>query len=1122
MLIHIHSVKVLYTFDGQNKTNCLARWPRVLNVRTAYLDETTQIGIVDLKTCIQAIVAASPELVATLGQDYTVYAYDYSECDTPLVGQGMLSWVLATPSAPANQSRTCVTGRVCKSILGLFSGGPQETLEVKLRLVPVPTCLQSEYIESMNKYRELSKIIPEGFNAQAWTDFIQSNPGIFSSADRNGVGSPAFGTAPKDIGIEHVQRLFREGYASQSGQEQGQYDRRGSYGGTSTNEDPYRAASPAMSTQSNAMQPLRQQNTERDMSRDSSRLSQQPMDSRRNSMDIGDINNGERQDGPPKKRAKVTRAEWPAKGSFGKQVDSLRVAASSAASVRVFQPTAIHPPINPANSLEQPPRVPTPTPGTGNRPSRPPLATGRSGLGHASFSMNDTEYQSPYVVPDVNSKLASSATTSPEDDPGNSISNTPAPGEIASSPPVFRHATPSPSSPVLPTLPRDYDSGFMSGPLDDLFDDDEDRPLDELDLEIAAHYNRRTDAEPSHSFVNEGHTTSNLNSMIVAQYKEPTTTVPLPDESSLELGKSRNLSRTESTGILQTAIVAASDPVRPVSGILQRSQTWSGQRFQHPVSDVSISSEGPVASKRAKSGSGVKRKAQLKSKLHSTIAAGEMPPWCDNCGSIETPTWRKAWTKTHSGTPMDVQISKSEGGIVAIENLEECNGVVSLFKIFKKSLLETDVGFTEVLLCNRKLSLFFSQILTYRSISACGLWLHNRQCSRPRNLWKSRDQSDDNDKKGGKGKAKKGRTSGATTQSTDHSYETVLPANGSSPAEGASEDSHMAEGDELQLPPLKTQRASSLQLTRFPHSESEGMNNSVNAAALQRAIQSSPPRLIGSQQIPIDLDGPTLKSTRRRLFPSPNRSGESTALAENYGIGNATVSENVPREDHSTHEDSENNNADKENQVPDDDRLSNLFGEEQAETSRPSTPPPRLTETNPFQTPTQQSALRSLLSPGDAFSSAKAFFHGQSVPNRTPSKTSPRKHISLEEMTPLTRHFHEFFSDGGLADSSPSKFIDFSSLPNLEESTSSGQYLDGNSFEYNDFISTDAPMPSSPPPGWGVYEDLPGESMGFNGDVGGVTGSESWMLNFGSSPLKAGLKDPAAEETEEDIMRGPA
>lgn len=52
------TVKVLYTFDDENKTNCLARWPNLLEVQTAHLDEKTQIGVIELKTCIQAIVSA--------------------------------------------------------------------------------------------------------------------------------------------------------------------------------------------------------------------------------------------------------------------------------------------------------------------------------------------------------------------------------------------------------------------------------------------------------------------------------------------------------------------------------------------------------------------------------------------------------------------------------------------------------------------------------------------------------------------------------------------------------------------------------------------------------------------------------------------------------------------------------------------------------------------------------------------------------------------------------------------------------------------------------------------------------------------------------------------------------
>ncbi len=50
-------LKVLYTFDD-DKTNCLARWPKVLNVQTAALDENNIIGVVELKTCIKAIASA--------------------------------------------------------------------------------------------------------------------------------------------------------------------------------------------------------------------------------------------------------------------------------------------------------------------------------------------------------------------------------------------------------------------------------------------------------------------------------------------------------------------------------------------------------------------------------------------------------------------------------------------------------------------------------------------------------------------------------------------------------------------------------------------------------------------------------------------------------------------------------------------------------------------------------------------------------------------------------------------------------------------------------------------------------------------------------------------------------
>jgi hypothetical protein len=58
MFTHNSVVKVLYTFDDANKTNCLARLPNALLVPVIPLDESTEIGIVELSKCIQAIVAA--------------------------------------------------------------------------------------------------------------------------------------------------------------------------------------------------------------------------------------------------------------------------------------------------------------------------------------------------------------------------------------------------------------------------------------------------------------------------------------------------------------------------------------------------------------------------------------------------------------------------------------------------------------------------------------------------------------------------------------------------------------------------------------------------------------------------------------------------------------------------------------------------------------------------------------------------------------------------------------------------------------------------------------------------------------------------------------------------------
>ena len=713
------AVKVLYTFDSENKTNHLARWPHPLDIQSAYLDESTQIGVIELKTCIQAIAAASPEVVAKLSHDFTVYAYDYSEYETPLVGQGMLSWILAssstTPAAPAHQSRTMVTGRVCKNVMGLFTSNSQETLEVKLRLVPVPTSLQSEYIESMKKYREVSQMMPPGLDPQAWASFIQANPGFMQQALQSRSQSPALGPGQQTMfGIEHVQRLMsRDGQQQKPTESRRALSRANSYANIESVQQLPRMPSPALSVQSTASAPKKRGRPPAERKKPGPKGPRNRAASRKeepapqsNDTGYGSNDDGVIEDGPAKKRAKVTQAEWPGKQDFGKQPESLRVAASSAASVRIHQPTAVRPGASPAQSLEGPPREPTPI-GNPMQRFKPPLPTARSGL-RESMIPEKKIYAIPFSSTDA-PKPTESVATSPENSRVCS-----SPPEMCSSPPIFGGST-APCSPNLPDLPFQNfdDSGFMSGSIDDLFEDDELRPVDDDDFDMLGQYIKRPESPilppPKADDHKKNEDGTKPSSGMTAEEK---TLVKSRQSARSAAGMPRTLNRTASSGDLPTPQMPASDPIRPLG--LSRCQTWSGDQATHPASDIAPlpqimdSIERPRSRNRRQSetgaGSGVKRKAAIQSKLATSIAAGEMPPFCENCGSIDTPTWRKAWVKIHSGTPEHVRISEEEGGIWAWQTLQtDHTGTVCLYRIIKKTILKTDEGFTEILLCNRKL-----------------------------------------------------------------------------------------------------------------------------------------------------------------------------------------------------------------------------------------------------------------------------------------------------------------------------------------------------------------------------------------------------------------------------------
>ncbi|KAL1899905.1 hypothetical protein Sste5346_002771 [Sporothrix stenoceras] len=202
------ALKVLYTFDKDSRVNCLARWPQTLQVQVVPIDERSWIGVVDLRLCIQAIAQGSPELTSQSGLDYAIYATDYSEPDTPLVGQGMLSWVMDPAAALAanqfDEGPKMVTGRVTKNMMALFGNGVRETLEVRLKLSEVACMTRTDSnsdhrSNGMNASQGQMHNAPTPTDTTEWNSFLQANPMLGRSASISTMQSPNMAPALPDL-----------------------------------------------------------------------------------------------------------------------------------------------------------------------------------------------------------------------------------------------------------------------------------------------------------------------------------------------------------------------------------------------------------------------------------------------------------------------------------------------------------------------------------------------------------------------------------------------------------------------------------------------------------------------------------------------------------------------------------------------------------------------------------------------------------------------------------------------------------------------------------------------------------------------------------------------------------
>lgn len=702
----------MYNLNDDDKTNCLARLPHPIPIQTAALDETTLVGVVGLRTCIQAIVSASPELIAKFGQDFTVYAYDYSEYETPLVGQGMLSRVLAsasaTPTAPAGTSLTMVTGRVSKNVLGLFgSNGISETLQVKLRLVPVPTSLQGEYVESMEKSRDTSNFATQSSDANAWSNFIRQNPTFTmpqaapQPAHWNALPAPSnHGSVQAQASLQGQNQVQSAPVASREA---------GSY--FTFNQSDMAAADPIpSSSRPGTPQGKRQQQTQ-PRSRPASRNGPRPGASkRRESMNASDAATSNQ--GPSKKRARVEKTNWHGPSSLESTNEPLRKAASAAASIRGRSAVAAHPSASAIAAAEPANRPPTPRPS----PSVPNLARKATTTGHDVLTNKSRDYHSPFnsSAQDTSGDALDSAVSDGPSPAGNYGMEGFTPYDIPSSPPMLENASTTSSPPLL----RKYtfpDSGFVSGAPDEGLEDDDMRAPDEEDIEDATRSSGRDQCIMSdalqgpalsheRSFGQSSVEDQILPAVPYCAESEPDTspktqqqcpspqlkTEPLEDTNQSELPVGENQSANANVdpsrlSILQPAIQ------RPVPR--RDSSATSSSRAAHAESELV----------KALEGSGLRRKKAIQSRLQSDIAAGKFPPYCKNCGQINTPTWRKCFIRTEQGSPEDINLEDNDEGICAWEVVERAeDGNITSYRAIKRSLQKGEEGFEEMQLCNRR------------------------------------------------------------------------------------------------------------------------------------------------------------------------------------------------------------------------------------------------------------------------------------------------------------------------------------------------------------------------------------------------------------------------------------
>lgn len=525
-----------------------------------------------------------------------------------------------------------------------------------------------------------------------------------------------------------------------------------------------------------------------------------------------------------------------------------------------------------------------------------------------------------------------------------------------------------------------------------------------------------------------------------------------------------SLRRAQSTGPLSLP-VPASDPVGPTSGLAlplplpEPALPEPVQPTVEPPSDAIPEPSSPRANKNF-----VKRNA-IKQRLEAAIKRGEMPPYCCNCGAIETPTWRKIYCQEHDGNPPAVQeneFGSKPGMITTVEVIKgRTDEEPNRHRIVKKALAldsESVDDWQEKLLCN-----------------PCGIWLCKTFNHRPSDRWggdaerlgKSRKR-----KASEPGSKPKRSRSKSTTQPPLTSEANIPPTDGPAPTEATP---HVEEDSAMVTEVAKSNKADSTVIVK---------EENVQAAEEQRPA-STHSSGNGSSKSPIDLElDAAMGTTKRLLFPSPRKDNSPKALSDldvnivQTGDFRANK-ESTPRTAEKETLAPSGGNASKNGIDKDDvdkagDDLEELF----KSPARPCTPPSGTKAgppTTPFKTPTRatpshrpitRSVSRSLRSKGSILDTPSAAF--RRTPSRTPTKT-PRDEYALPGSAvrrPSPRHQILVDIDERLFDTPMSRAMNqLLSEPNFGIGDDEIDLVPSEPANWDSFniFSTDGPLPSSPP-----------------------------------------------------------